>query len=397
MTLGRRLREGTRDTALAAPQPGNKNELEFHFQDADLDGWTGFCQECARGHPRTGCSLGATEEGAGAPAGADTTSRVAAQRGRPGFRPRARRPAPPPTGSSPALLTLPRASAPTRPPRARASEAAAAEGAPASRKGRLPDVPPRPPHVPTEQAKWRRRARSRQAGLPCGPRVRRARAATDGPPRVPAARQPPAWRLRHRGRGETVEAGCRRRRRTRTPLSASPAGAAARSSRGGRRWGRGKGGDGRREGGGRGGAQASTGRLRAPGCRARPCPPALWAFSPRGRLRWRAAHPARRAPVRTPVLPVPSLSLSSAILLQSRRPGDAWRHPRSWRPCPFQPPRESGLRHRRLRTPRAGDPGAGAEGRLVARALLPPARAPSPSAPLPRPERGLLRPGGSRE
>lgn len=77
------------------------------------------------------------------------------------------------------------------------------------------------------------------------------------------------------------------------------------------------------------------------------------------------------------LLPVPSLSLSSAILLRSRRPGDAWRHTRSRRPCPLQPPRESSLGHRRLRSLRAGDPRAGA-GEGSERAPLPHARAPVP-------------------
>lgn len=109
----------------------------------------------------------------------------------------------------------------------------------------------------------------------------------------------------------------------------------------------------RREGSGRrelGGAEAPAGRLRVSREAASPAGgPA--APSPVGSL------PAEEAPVEGGpprrerpsagrgrggrLLPGPSLSLASAILLRSRRPGDACRHPRSRRPCPHQPQRES--------------------------------------------------------
>lgn len=180
-------------------------------------------------------------------------------------------------------------------------------------------VPPTSPHVPTEQAKWRRRARSRRAGLRRGPKVRQTRAARAGP--HPGRRGcPQPGSLRRGACGATAGArlwrrGCRRPR-TRTPLSGSPAGAAARSSRGGRRWGRGsgkgrqgewgergeEGGDKKREGAGlrrrRGGCGRWRGRRALQGASVAP---ALWALSPRGGLRWRAAHPARSVPLRARV------------------------------------------------------------------------------------------------
>lgn len=339
---------------------------------------------------------------------------AAAQRGGPGFGRRARGPAPPPPGCSPALLTLPRAGAPPSPPRARVSEAAGAEGAPASPR----PSPPRPlTSPPSRQNGGGGRV---PAGRGSGAARRSARRGRPEPVLTPAAagvRSPaasgvaPAAQRPGRGCGGGVPAaankdaiiGLARRSRGSELPGWEAVGEGEREGEAGGVGGAGGGGRGQEEGGG--GAQAAAGRLRAlarAACAAgRVSGPSPVGPLPAGRTPLEGGPPRPERPLAGPgrggrLLPVPSLSLSSAILLRSRRPGDAWRHPRSRRPCPLQPPRESTLGHRRLRSLRAGDPRAGAGGGSE-RAPLPPRAPTSPPPSFPRRERGLLRPRGPRE
>lgn len=160
-------------------------------------------------------------------------------------------------------------------------------------------VPPTSPHVPTEQAKWRRRARSRRAGLRRGPKVRQTRAARAGPhPGRRGCPQPGSLRrgacgatagarLWRRGAGGR-EQGRHYRARPPEPRLGAP-GVGGGGGGGAGRGGRGSGGSGgRREGTRRGRGRGSGGGGEAAGageggvrCRARqwpqPCGP-----SPRG-------------------------------------------------------------------------------------------------------------------
>lgn len=206
---------------------------------------------------------------------------------------------PPPPGCSPDLLTLPSAGAPTSSPRTRVSEAAGVEGAPASRRP-SPHVPARPLASPPSRQNGGSGRVPAGRGFGAAPRsAGHGREEPVPPPGRPGCQQPSSRRRGACGTEAGAKpwrwgAGGREQGRHYRPRPAEP--------RGGRRWGRGRRvgtRGGRRMGRGSGvgweAAGAGEGGLR---CRASPWPPALWALSPRGRLRWRAAHPARSVRVR---------------------------------------------------------------------------------------------------
>lgn len=239
---------------------------------------------------------------------------AAAQRGGPGFGRRARGPAPPPPGCSPALLTLPRAGAPPSPPRARVSEAAGAEGAPASPR----PSPPRP--LTSPQSRQNGGGGRVPAGRGSGAARRSARRGRPEPVLTPAAagvRSPaasgvaPAAQRPGRGCGGGVPAaankdaiiGLARRSRGSELPGWEAVGEGEREGEAGGVGGAGGGGRGQEEGGAglrrrRGGCGRWRGRRALQGASVAP---ALWALSPRGGLRWRAAHPARSVPLRARV------------------------------------------------------------------------------------------------